>query len=249
MNVLVATLNHNLPALTDNMMSLVQQDLKQGKSDHIIDGYDVMVIDNGSNKAPKAEQTTHTLTENTYFGGGFNLILTHFLQGEWDYLAVLNNDLLWFPKDTCISRSFRVLHNSEADLMSPAILNASINQCHWKQMWNWGTHNYREVKFIDFQAPFMSRRLVEMIKQYPEELFLGWGLDFYTGLFCDGNQMLQIVYDGITLTHLNSQTFEQGVIDIGIRDFCLAADRNMLNYFKNDPQYFEMRLWGEQYSY
>ena len=60
-----------------------------------------------------------------------------------------------------------------------------------------------------------------------------------------------IVSDTHTITHLNSQTFKQNKINIGVSEFCRLAEGNMNNYFNNSvfrEEYLNLRQYGEQYK-
>ena len=209
MSILIATLNHNLPELTDNLVN-------QLKRDPLFESCELMVVDNGSKESP-AKSTTHRLDENIFFGGGFNVVINYFLSTDHDYLYFLNNDLI-FHGPSFLTTSLKEAVESGAGVYSPSIINASIEQCHWKQMWNWG-NGLREVSWIDFQCPLIHRNVLEKIKQYPDELIYGWGLDLYTGCITQRYNIKTIVSDNHTICHLNSQTFKQNKIDIGIDDF------------------------------
>ena len=239
--MLIATLNHNLPILTDNLVN-------QLKLDPMFPNCELMVVDNGSSEI-KAKSTTHSLEHNVFFGGGFNVVLDYFLQTEHDWLYFLNNDLI-FHGPSFLTTSLKEAVESGAGVYSPSIINASIEQCHWKQMWNWG-NGLREVTWIDFQCPLIHRNVLEKIKQYPDELIYGWGLDLYTGCITQRYNIKTIVSDSHTICHLNSQTFKQNKIDIGIDDFCRNADTNMFNYFNNSEfnnVYLKLRKDGENYT-
>ena len=239
--MLIATLNHNLPNLTDNLVN-------QLKRDPLFNQCELMVVDNGS-KESLAESTTHRLDNNIFFGGGFNVVLDYFLKTNHEYLYFLNNDLI-FHGPHFLSTSIQEARESDASVYSPSIINASVSQCHWKQMWNWGK-GLRSVKWIDFQSPLLKRDVLEKISQYPEELIYGWGLDFYTGCVTEINDMKTVVSDNHTICHLNSQTFEQNKIDIGIKEFCNNAESNMNNYFKTSKHYklyTDLRVYGENYT-
>lgn len=239
--MLIATLNHNLPSLTDNLVN-------QLKRDPLFNQCELMVVDNGS-KEILAESTTHRLDSNIFFGGGFNVVLDYFLSTNHDYLYFLNNDLI-FHGPSFLTTSLSEAKESQASVYSPSVINASISQCHWKQMWNWGK-GLRSVKWIDFQSPLLKRDVLEKISQYPEELIYGWGLDFYTGCVTEANDMKTVVSDNHTICHLNSQTFEQNKIDIGIKEFCKNAESNMNNYFKSSNHhklYTDLRVYGENYA-
>jgi hypothetical protein len=238
--MLIATLNHNLPKLTDNLV-------RQLKLDKMFSECELMVIDNGSSE-PFADTTTHNLEENVFFGGGFNIVLEYFLNTDHDYLYFLNNDLI-FHGPRFLENSIKEAKSSDAAVYSPSIINAQESQCHWKQMWNWGI-GLREVRWIDFQSPLLRRDICELIKQYPNELILGWGLDFYTGVISENNNLKTVVSDTNTICHLTSQTFRQNKINIGIDEFCKNADYNMHHYFSSSEykqHYFSLREYGERY--
>ena len=205
-------------------------------------------MDNGSSEL-LANSTTHCLEENIFFGGGFNVVLDYFLQTNHDYLYFLNNDLV-FHGPAFLSTSLREAKQSDAAVYSPSIINASIEQCHWKQMWNWGM-GLREVKWVDFQAPLLRRDILEKIQQFPSELIYGWGLDFYTGCIGELNGLKTVVSDNNTITHMNSLTFKENKISIGVSEFCRNAELNMMNYFLNSEfnlVYSELRKYGEIYK-
>jgi len=156
--MLIATLNHNLPQWTDNLVN-------QLKKDPLFGECELMVIDNGS-KEPLAQSTTHQLEENIFFGGGFNVVLDYFLSTNHDYLYFLNNDLI-FHGPSFLTTSLYEAKESDAAIYSPSVINASMEQCHWKQMWNWGK-GLRKVKWVDFQCPLLRRDILEKIKHFPD---------------------------------------------------------------------------------
>jgi len=239
--MLIATLNHNLPQWTDNLVN-------QLKKDPLFDQCELMVIDNGS-KESLAKSTTHKLEENIFFGGGFNVVLDYFLSTNHDYLYFLNNDLI-FHGPSFLTTSFKEAKESDAAVYSPTIINASIDQCHWKQMWNWGK-GLREIKWIDFQCPLLRRDVLEKINHFPDELIYGWGLDFYTGCITEQNNLKTIISDNNTITHMNSLTFKENKVNIGVNEFCKNAETNMYNYFNNsnlNQLYSQLRTYGENYN-
>ena len=239
--MLIATLNHNLPSWTDNLVN-------QLKRDPLFEQCELMVLDNGSSES-LAKTTTHRLDENVFFGGGFNVVLDYFLSTNHDYLYFLNNDLV-FHGPSFLTTSIREAKESNAAVYSSTVINASIEQCRWKQMWNWGK-DLRDVRWIDFQAPLLRRDILEKIKQYPAELIYGWGLDFYTGCIAETNNLKTVVSDNNTIAHMNSLTFKENKINIGVDEFCRNAETNMNMYFLNsefNSLYSDMRRYGETYK-
>jgi GT2 family glycosyltransferase len=239
--MLLATPNHNLPELTDNLVN-------QLKRDPYFKNCELMVVDNGS-KDTLAKSTTHRLEKNVFYGGAFNVVLDYFLSTNHDYLYFLSNDLI-FHGPSFLTTSLKEAKKTNAGVYSPSVINASIDQCHWKQMWNWGK-GLRAVRWIDFQCPLLRRDILEKIGQFPEDFTLGWGLDFYAGCVAEENGITTIVSDEHTICHLNSQTFAQNKIDIKVEDFCRGAESNMYNYFRNSKyysKYMDLRAYGETYS-
>jgi GT2 family glycosyltransferase len=239
--MLIATLNHNLPNWTDNLVN-------QLKRDSYFEKCELMVLDNGSSE-PLAQTTTHRLDENIFFGGGFNVVLDYFLQTDHEYLYFLNNDLV-FHGPAFLTTSMREALESDASVYSPSVINASIDQCHWKQMWNWGKGS-RSVRWIDFQAPLLRRDILEKIQRFPDELIYGWGLDFYAGCIAEQFGYKTIVSDNNTIAHMNSLTFKENKINIGVSEFCRNAETNMNSYFLNsefNSLYSDMRRYGETYK-
>jgi len=241
--MLIATLNHNLPHLTDNLVNQLKRDV-------MFEECELMVVDNGSTEDNIAQSTTHRLDDNIFFGGGFNVVLDYFLnETDYDYLYFLNNDLI-FHGPSFLRTSYNEAVVSDAAVYSPSIINASIEQCHWKQMWHWGV-GLREVKWVDFQSPLLRRDICEEIEKYPMELIYGWGLDFYTGIIGERMGVNHVVSDNHTICHLNSQTFKQNKINIGVSEFCRLAEGNMNNYFNNSvfrEEYLNLRQYGERYT-
>jgi hypothetical protein len=239
--MLIATLNHNLPQWTDNLVN-------QLKRDPLFDECELMVIDNGSSE-PLAQSTTHKLEQNIFFGGGLNAALEYFLETNHDYLYFLNNDLV-FHGPSFLTTSLKEAKESDAAVYSPTVINASMEQCHWKQMWNWG-QGLRRVKWIDFQCPLLRRDILEKIQHFPDELIYGWGLDFYAGCISEEDHYHTVVSDNNTITHMNSLTFKENKINIGVNEFCQNAERNMNEYFRNSHYsslYYDLRQYGQNYS-
>jgi GT2 family glycosyltransferase len=240
--MLISTLNYNQPELTDNLV-------KQLHRGNDLLKHELMIVDNGSTKS-LAQSTTHRLEENIFFGGGLNVILRHFLDSKHDYFVLFNNDLI-FHGPRLIENMLNEMRMNDLSLYSPSITNTGADQCFWKQMWNWGTYSVRQVPFIDFMCPVFRRDLAEYIIQFPAELFLGWGPDFYAGIKAEEGNFKVGVSDTITLSHLVSQTFKTGAIEIKESDFCTQADGNMHDFFLNSKykdKFIEFRKLGSLYQ-
>lgn len=240
--MLVATLNYNMPDLTDNLVN-------QLRKDPFISRCEIMVVDNGSDKAEFAKSTTHKLDENIFFGGGFNVVLEYFLSTKHDYLYFLNNDLI-FHGNAFLSTSIKEAKSVDAAVYSPTVINASIDQCYWRQMWNWGM-GLREVRWIDFQSPLIRRDVLEKIQHYPDPLIYGWGLDLYTGCIMHNTDLKTFVSDNNTICHLNSHTLKSDKSPMPLNDYCHKASTLQNQYFFHSEYkelFYDLRKYGESYS-
>lgn len=240
--MLIATINHNLPDWTDNLVT-------QLKRDPSFKDHELIVIDNGSTE-PLPQTTTHTLEQNIFFGGGLNVAVEYFLSTNHDYLYFLNNDLV-FHGPSFLSQSLSEAKAVDAAIYSPTIINASKEQCFWKQMWNWGK-GIRKVRWIDFQAPLFRRDILTSIQHFPDELIYGWGTDFYGGCIAETLGYNIYVSDNNTITHMNSLTFKENKINIGVSEFCQNAETSMNTYFLNSEYkdlYLDLRQYGANYKY
>lgn len=223
MSVLIATINVNLPELTDNLIQQVTKD----KSVDV----EVMVLENGATE--KSSYSTHSTDKNYFFGGGLNLIFDYYLNStKHDWLMVLNNDLI-IHGENFLSTMLEEAEKNDVCQLSPSIINMSIAQCFWRQMHNWMSGGTRLVDWIDFQAPLLRRDICELVGQYPMELIYGWGNDLLTGIISKENNLKVGVTDRVCIGHLNSQTLNKGVIDLDgtpltSSEYCKRAEQGMM---------------------
>jgi hypothetical protein len=227
MSVLVATMNVNLPELTDNLIQQVTKD----KSVEV----EVMVLENGATE--KSSYSTHSTDKNYFFGGGLNLIFDYYLNStKHDWLLVLNNDLI-IHGEHFLSVMLEEAEKNDVCQLSPAVINMSIAQCFWRQMHNWMSGGTRLVDWIDFQAPLLRRDVCELIGQYPMELIYGWGNDLLTGIISKENNLKVGVTDRVCIGHLNSQTLNKGITDLDgtpltNSQYCQRAEQGMMEYMQ-----------------
>jgi hypothetical protein len=226
--MLVATLNVNQPDLTNNLVEQVSKDKKIS--------YEIMVLENGATEPSK--YSTHISEKNYFYGGGLNLIIDYFLnETTHDWLFVLNCDLIVHGQNF-VSTMLSEAEKHDVCQLSPAIINASIDQCYWKQMHNWMSGTTRYVEWIDFQAPLLRRDVLEKIKEYPIDLIYGWGNDILTGMVAEEMNLKTGVTDKVCVTHLNSQTMTKGIEDldgnfITTQEYCKRAEHNMMSFMKS----------------
>ena len=237
-------LNHNLPDYTD----MLYESLKPYERTD----YDLFVIDNGSSKEGKSKHTSLELEENVYFGGGFNAAMQYTLENkEYDSMMFLNNDLTVHPYN--FVKALREEMLSGYDIVSPSFYNVEAKQqCFWKTMHSYCDGSIREVPFIDFQCPLISRRLLEEIKEIHQSLIMGWGIDFMFALTAKDKRWKLGVVDRCCVLHHNSLTVKLGVAGIDIPTYCRLAEEGQYKFFQKNnllQDYTQLRTKAQTYEY
>lgn len=237
-------LNHNLPDYTD----MLYESLKPYERTD----YDLFVIDNGSSKEGKSKHTSLELEENVYFGGGFNAAMQYTLENkEYDSMMFLNNDLTVHPYN--FVKELREEMLSGYDIVSPSFYNVEAKQqCFWKTMHSYCDGSIREVPFIDFQCPLISRRLLEEIKEIHQSLIMGWGIDFMFALTAKDKRWKLGVVDRCCVLHHNSLTVKLGVAGIDIPTYCRLAEEGQYKFFQKNnllQDYTQLRTKAQTYEY
>lgn len=242
MKTLVAILQYNTPELTDSLfetLKLFEEDV-----------YDLIVVDNGSDKDKISKYTKYSLEENTYYGGGLNAILGLFLESpQYDSVMVLNNDIICHGFNYVKTLKEEMLANS-LDIISPCVLEPHTgNQAYWKPMRPWHTGKTRIVPWVDYQAPLLSRRFVEKAYPFDSQLNYGWGQDHLSGIICQDNGWLIGVCDKVPTIHLISQTLRLNPDKLS--NVNGLAESNMFEYFKKInrfEEFMEMRNKSSNYT-
>ena len=249
-------LNCNLPDYTD----MLYESLKPyERSD-----YDLFVIDNGSTDSGKSKHTSFELGENFYFGGGFNAAMQHTLENEqYDSMLFLNNDLTVHPynfvrslRQEMFEEVFAGMWGSQEmkyDIVSPSFYNIEPNkQCHWKSMHSWSSSDIRQVDYIDFQCPLISRRMLEEVKEIDSDLLYGWGICFYFALLAHKKGYKLGMVDRCCVLHHNSLTVKRGVAGLNIQTYCQRAEEGQYKFFQKNNlwnEYINLRKKAETYEY
>lgn len=245
-------LNHNLPDYTD----MLYESLKPYERRD----YDLFVIDNGSSPEGKSKHTSFELGENVYFGGGFNAAMQHTLENEeYDSMLFLNNDLTVHPYNFVRTLREEMFldkvgqQEQKYDIVSPSFYNIEPKgQCHWKSMHSWSAKEIRQVDYIDFQCPLISRRLLKNIKEIDGDLLYGWGICFYFALVAKNNGFNLGMVDRCCVLHHNSLTVKRGVAGLDIKTYCMRAEAGQQNFFSKKNllrEYIELRRKVENYEY
>jgi len=196
---LAVILNHNLPEFTDPLFEELVR--------YTSDGYDLKVIDNGSQEKYISQYTTIRYERNLFWGGALNKAFGMVLQNQqYDSLLFLNNDLEVNGK--IFVKSLRhALFRKRFAIVSPCIAGKAAP---WPQMQNWGSKGTRVVKWIDNQAPLFHRKLIEAIGQFDQALDFGWGQELICHDVCRTHKWKIGVCDHISIIHYKKQTFKKG---------------------------------------
>ena len=225
--------------------------------------YDLFVIDNGSSDKGKSKYTSFELGENVYFGGGFNAAMQYTLENkEYDSMLFLNNDLTVHPYNFVKSLREEMFEEvfldklgfqeEKYDIVSPSFYNVEANgQCHWKSMHSWNARETREVDYIDFQSPLISRRLLEEIKEIDPDLMYGWGICFYFALVAKKKNWKLGMVDRCCVLHHNSLTVKRGVAGLDIPTYCRRAEEGQYKFFAKTNlynDYMALRAEAEKYE-
>ena len=84
---LAAILHYNTTKYTDSLYEMLKPYERED--------YDLVVIDNGSDKDKTSKYTTFRLEENVYYGGGLDVTMNYFIDNtQYDSMMLLNSDLI-----------------------------------------------------------------------------------------------------------------------------------------------------------
>jgi hypothetical protein len=243
---LAVILHYNTPQYTDVLYELLESEQKSGN-------YNLLVIDNGSDKDKTSKYTSIEISENIFFGGAMDVLFKDINSGEcgngeYDSLLFLNSDLIVGKN---FVSSLRKKLDEGYDVISPCIIQPEKTQNHWNQMLPWGSKEIRSVRWIDLQAPMISKRLIDYICENGgiDHLFLrGWGIDVWFGILCEKLNWKTGVCDYVPAIHLGSMTMKA----LGnVNEYCRLAEQGMYEFFnKNDlmNEFIDMRKWAENYK-
>lgn len=244
MKTLVVIYNHNMADLTDQLY----ESLKPYENGL----YDVFVLDNGSKPENKSKYTSFETEYNCYFGGALNLAMQLFKQEEqYDSFLSLNNDIILHGPNF-VKEMRRLMFEEDYTILSPCVLQPEKSQCHWKSVHNWGASKVRPVKWVDFQAPMIHRRYLDVMPQFPDELMYGWGQDLVSGITCEQQGWKVGVVDWLPIIHFSAFTYKSEKSDLKVTEYSQKAEKGMFTYLlENNLQEKanEFREHSANYSY
>jgi len=230
MKTLVVILQYNTFELTNSLYHTLKP--------YEEDIYDLVIIDNGSDKEKISQYTTYALEENGYYGGGLNAALGLIIDSDqYDSVMVLNNDILCHGKDY-VKVLRQEMFDNDFMIVSPCVLEPHTgDQTLWKPMRPWHTGTTRLAPFVDYQAPLLRKEFVEEVYPFNDQLKYGWGQDHLSGIICENKNWKIGVCDKVPIIHLISQTLEQNPEKLS--NVNNLAEKNMFDYFQKENLFNE----------
>jgi len=240
LKTLVIVLNHNLPDLTN----WLYYSLKKFQDNT----HDIMVMDNGSKPHLVPPYSQIRLKENVFWGGALNEAFRLVIGNpDYDSLLFLNNDIEVTPEIFVKSLRNELFKNDFA-IVSPCIAGKPMP---WRQMQNWGSTTPRVVNWIDNTAVMFHRKIIETIREFPAELYIGWGQEMICYDVCIEKHWKTAVCDHIAILHYGKQTLLQNQLfakegsqdnsvtgedkNISWDEFKTLAMKTRDDYFENHP--------------
>ena len=93
-------------------------------------------------------------------------------------------------------------------MVSPCNIEGNAGQNFWPIMHCWYKKEPRVVPWIDFVCPFIHRRLVEEIQQFPTWWRSpSYGFDDYCSIICNRKGWKIGVSDSVTIFHIGQYTY------------------------------------------
>jgi GT2 family glycosyltransferase len=246
MKTLAVIINHNGKMYTNQLYRALKPYEDAGN-------YELVVLDNGTNRMEEfSEYTSYVSNENTYYGGAVNLIFNLMQESpQYDSVLILNNDIILHPYNF-VKTLRSAMFDDGYMVVSPSVLQPEEDQCHWKQMHNWGSSVTREVRWVDFMCPLIHRTVVDSIKLYSPILKYGWGQDFYTGYVCGQNGWKVGVVDTSTIIHLSSLTYREARSNITASEYSDKATHGLHEFFASEgltSEFHSLYHYGETYTW
>ncbi len=174
------------------------------------DNFDLILLDNGSKKEEISIHTTHFFKENVYFNGAIQWAFKRMLDNpEYEYLVFSNNDICLHGYHF-VENMVNIAEKENFTMISPACLEGNVGQCFWPIMHNWYKEKTRVVPWIDFICPFINRRLIEEIRQFPSWWRSpSYGFDDYCAIICERNGWKIGVSDLMSIFHIGQYTYRE----------------------------------------
>ena len=216
-------LNHNVRDVTTTYYEELEYYQEQ-------DNFDLLLIDNGSRPSEKSVYTTHSFKKNVYFNGAIQWSFQYMLDHpEYDYLVFSNNDI-FLHGYKFVRTMIEIAEENNFTMVSPSTVESNGGQNFWPIMHCWYKNEPRVTPWIDFTCPFIHRRLIEEIKQFPDWWRApSYGFDDYCAIICDRKGWKVGVSDLVTVHHIGAYTYKLNKASDGL-DFYTMQGKHRENF-------------------
>ena len=197
-------LNHN----AGNITTIYYEELKYYQEQ---DNFDLLLIDNGSKVRERSIHTTHQFKNNVYFNGAIQWAFKYMLDHpEYEYLVFSNNDI-FLHGYRFVENMVTIAEENNFAMVAPSGIEGNAGQNFWPIMHCWYKEEPRVVPWIDFICPFINRKLVEEIQQFPSWWRSpSYGFDDYCSIICNRKGWKIGVSDLMTIFHVGQYTYREG---------------------------------------
>ena len=174
------------------------------------DNFDLLLIDNGSKPSERSMHTTHSFKKNVYFNGAIQWAFKYMLDHpEYEYLVFSNNDI-FLHGYRFVENMVTIAEENNFTMIAPAGIEGNAGQNFWPIMHCWYKKEPRVVPWIDFICPFINRRLIEEIQQFPSWWRSpSYGFDDYCSITCNRKGWKIGVSDLVTIFHIGQYTYRE----------------------------------------
>ena len=192
-------LNHNAGGIS----TIYYEEMKYYQEQ---DNFDLLLIDNGSKVAERSIHTTHQFKKNVYFNGAIQWAFKYMLDHpEYEYLVFSNNDI-FLHGYRFVETMVTIAEENNFTMASPCNIEGNAGQNFWPIMHCW--FKKEPVPWIDFVCPFIHRRLIEEIQQFPTWWRSpSYGFDDYCSIICNRKEWKIGVSDSVTIFHIGQYTY------------------------------------------
>ena len=174
------------------------------------DNFDLLLIDNGSKVSERSMHTTHSFKKNVYFNGAIQWAFKYMLDHpEYEYLVFSNNDI-FLHGYRFVETMVTIAEGNNFAMVAPSGIEGNAGQNFWPIMHCWYKKEPRVVPWIDFICPFINRKLVEEIQQFPSWWRSpSYGFDDYCSIICNRKGWRIAVSDLMTIFHIGQYTYRE----------------------------------------
>jgi len=222
----ICIVNYNLPEITDRLIGRLQGVLQYP--------HRFYVLDNGSDKAAPARNTTHRVEPNRRPTGGWNEILLH-ARADADYAAywIICNDVE-FPQDACpLTPLMNGLYGRDSrrpGFERCGIIHAAVgrnSKTAWREMYHRPGAGTVENWAVDWLAPLIRGDVLKVVWPFDAALKYGYGVDNEACYLARRAGFKVGICHDVIVEHEPFTTYRKGMDSLSVDEYKQTAGRNM----------------------